>query len=193
MRNVIISTYVTLDGVMQPLDWTAPYAHPEHGPYQRELLFASDALVMGRGTYESFAGVWANRTSADDPPGEEGFIDRINSLPKHVASTTLTAPFVWNNTQVIEGDVADAVAELKRQPGQSILMYGCGPVGRALLQRGLVDELRLWVYPVIAGGGERIFDGAVEPTYFQLADTHPFGSGVVVQTYQPKREQPAPR
>jgi dihydrofolate reductase len=157
---------VTLDGVMQPLDWTAPFAHPEHGAY--------------------------SRTSADDGPGEEGFIDRINSLPKYVASMTLQAPLAWNNSHIVEGDVADAVADLKRQPGQSILMYGGGPVARALLQRDLVDELRLWVYPVIAGSGERIFNSAVEPTYFQHVDTTPFSSGVVVQTYQPKRETPAP-
>jgi len=192
VRHVVVSTYVTLDGVVQPLDWTAPFAHPEHGAYSRELLFASDAVVMGRETYESFAGVWASRTSADDGPGEEGFIDRINSLPKYVASTTLHVPLAWNNSHVIEGDVADAVADLKRQPGQSILMYGCGPVARALLQRGLIDELRLWVYSVIAGSGERIFNGAVEPTYLQHVDTTPFSSGVVVQTYQPKRETPAP-
>jgi RibD C-terminal domain len=89
MGKLVVSTYVTLDGVMQPIDWTGRYSHEDHGRHAREVLFASDALLMGRETYESFARAWSSRTAADEQPGEEGYVDRINGMPKFVASTTL--------------------------------------------------------------------------------------------------------
>src|SRR5918996_338078 len=125
MRKLIVSTYVTLDGVIQPLDWSAqssdPAASEERGEYARDLLFAADALLLGRETYEVFAEVWPTRTAADDGPGEAGSVDRINSLPKYVASTTLQEPLAWNAT-LLKGDVPQAVARLKEQPGKNIVM-----------------------------------------------------------------------
>ncbi|HKG26783.1 MAG TPA: dihydrofolate reductase family protein, partial [Thermomicrobiales bacterium] len=127
MRRIVVSTYLTLDGVIQPLDWSAQSSDPasleERGTYVRDMLFASDALLMGRETYEVFAEVWPTRTAADDGPGEAGFIDRINSLPKYVASTTLDEPLAWNAT-LIKGDVPQQVARLKQESGRDILMYG---------------------------------------------------------------------
>jgi dihydrofolate reductase len=149
------------------------------------MLFESDALLMGRETYEVFAAVWPSRSAADDGPGEEGFIDRINSMPKYVASTTLKAPLAWNNSTLVEGDLTQAVAKLKQQSGGNILMYGAGPVAHTLMQHGLIDEVRIWFFPLIRGSGERLFNGATDLPAFKLVDSHPFTSGVVVLTYQP--------
>ena len=115
MRKVVVEVYTSLDGVIQPLDWMPPSetGREERGNYARDQLFASDALLMGRETYEIFANTWPSRTAADDGPGEAGYIDRINSLPKFVASTTLKEPLAWNTT-LIKGDVAQAVAKLKQ-------------------------------------------------------------------------------
>jgi dihydrofolate reductase len=187
MRKLIVSTYVTLDGVIQPLDWSAqnsdPAASEERGRYARDLLFAADALLLGRETYEIFAEVWPTRTAADDGPGEEGSTDRINSMPKYVASTTLSEPLTWNAT-LLEGDIPAEVARLKEQPGQALVMYGCGELARTLLEHDLIDEFRFWVYPVVRGSGARLFgDGARAD--LQLVETRAFSAGFTVLTCQP--------
>src|SRR5262245_26052904 len=128
MRKLIVSTYVTLDGVIEPIDWSAEYrdqaAAEERGRYARDLLFEADALLLGRGTYQVFAEVWPTRTAADDDAGAEGLTDRINGMPKYVVSTTLREPLSWN-AALIEGDVAREVARLKEEPGGNIVVYGC--------------------------------------------------------------------
>lgn len=186
MRKVVASVYVTLDGIMSPIDFTWRFAHPEHGIYARQVIFEADALLMGRATYEIFANFWPTKSAADDQPGEEGYVDRINSLPKYVASTTLQEPLAWNST-LLKGDISEAVAKLKAQPGQNILMYGAGPVARTLMQHGLLDEVQAWIYPVVAGKGERIFNGESDLTYMRLVKSKPFASGVVVHTYAPEK------
>jgi dihydrofolate reductase len=189
VRQVVLSVYTTLDGVMQaPEKWVFPFWNEEHGRYARDLLFASDALLLGRETYEIFAGSWPLRTAADDGPGADGFVDRINTMPKFVASTTLQGPLTWNNSQLIKGDVAAAVASLKQQPGQDILMYGAGPLARTLLQHGLLDDLRVWLYPIVWGSGERLFNSASNLPALQLVDTKTFTSGVVVLSYRPDKK-----
>lgn len=185
MRKVVVSVYTTLNGVMSPVDWPFPYASEDRGKYARDLLFASDALLMGRGTYEGFAAVWPTRTAADAGPGEEGYIERINSLPKYVVSATVNE-VTWNNSHVIRGDVTDEVARMKQQPGQNILIYGAGPVAHTLLQHGLIDELRVWIYPVIVGvtgNTRRLFDDASDIPVLRLVETRAFTSGVVVNEY----------
>jgi dihydrofolate reductase len=182
MRKLVVATYVTLDGVIQPIDWSYGFGNEERGRYARDLLFASDALLLGRETFEAFAPVWSARTAADDGPGEEGFTGRINRMPKFVASTTLQEPVGWNAT-VIKGDVADAVATLKQQPGQQLLMYGCGKLAHTLLEHGLIDEFQFWVHPVVAGSGTRLFgDGTAR---LRLVDTRVFSAGFVILTCQP--------
>ena len=177
MRKLVESTFVTLDGVISsPEKWGPPYWDDEHNSYAHDLLFASDALLLGRATYEGFAEAWPSRT------GDE-YSDRINSLPKHVASTTLQETG-WNAT-LITGDVADEVAELKRQPGENILKFGTGQLDRALIERDLVDEFHFWFFPIVAGSGERLLDG-LDVTYLKLVSTTPFASGIVVLTYAPK-------
>ena len=174
-RKLIESTFITLDGVVSnPHIWGgAKYWDDEYLGLAREMLFAADALLLGRETYEGFAATWPGRPS-------EPYTDRINALPKHVASRTLTE-LSWNAT-VIDGDVAERVAELKRRPGQDILKFGTGELDRTLLEHGLIDELHLWVFPVIAGEGQRLLEGT-GTTHLNLAKTTTFKSGIVVHTY----------
>jgi dihydrofolate reductase len=178
MRRIINSTYVTLDGLIEHLErWHFEYMDDDADAFNSELLERADALLLGRLTYEGFAEAWPPRT------GE--LADRINAMRKYVASTTMETA-EWNNSTVIRGDVADAVADLKRQPGQDILMYGFGPLAETLVQRGLLDELHLWVHPVFAGVGD-VSDTLLREgnsARFRLAGTRTLGSGVVVLSYR---------
>jgi dihydrofolate reductase len=189
MRKVIVSVYTTLNGIMSPVDWVFPHASEERGKYARDLLFEADTLVMGRETYEGFVAVWPNRTAADDGPGEAGLSDRINSLPKYVVSTTLQH-VTWNNSHLIRANVAEEVTNMKQQEGLNILLYGAGPVAHTLMQHGLVDEVRVWVHPLVTGVTEqskRLFDDAADIPLLNLVETRAFDSGVVVLSYQPDR------
>jgi dihydrofolate reductase len=182
MRKLVESTFITLDGVIEnPHHWGGPpYWDDEYMNYARGLLFAADALLQGRVTYEGFAEVWPSREGDD-------YADRINGLPKHVASRTLTSvdSKAWNAT-LIEGDLVEEVTKLKQQPGQNILKFGTGELDRTLLANNLVDELHLWMFPVVAGSGGRLLDGLVEPTHLKLVDQTTLGSGIVVLVYGPK-------
>jgi dihydrofolate reductase len=139
----------------------------------RDGLFAAGALLLGRVTYEQSAAAWASMTD------EEGFADRMNTMPKYVASTTLREPLAWNAT-LLDGDVPAAVAKLKQQPGGDLLVQGSG----TLMQRNLIDAYQLWVHPVVLGSGKRLFADGVAPTSLQLVDTKTTSAGVVVLTYQ---------
>jgi len=188
MRRLIVSTYTTLDGVIQPLDWsgqnTTEEARAERGAYARDLLFSADALLLGRETYEIFAEVWPTRTSADDGPGEEGSSDRINSLPKYVASTSLTEPLAWNST-LLTGNIPAEVARIKNEPGEVLLMYGCGELARTLLEHNLIDEFQFWVYPVVRGQGSRLFGSGIHAD-LELVETRSFLAGFTILTCRPK-------
>lgn len=188
MRKIIVSTYTTLDGVIQPIDWSLqsqdPAAVEERGKYARDLLFEADTLLMGRETYQIFAEVWPTRTAADDDPGAAGVTDRINTLPKYVASSTLSEPLSWNAT-LIQGDVPREIARLKEQPGQNIIMYGCGQLAKTLLEHNLIDEFRFWVFPVVRGKGTRLFEDGVAAD-LELIETRVFRGGFVVMTCRPK-------
>jgi dihydrofolate reductase len=177
MRKVIVQTQVSLDGVQgDPQLFVFDYFSDEIMSYNKELLFQSDALLAGRVTYQGFAEVWPTRT-ADE------FSDRINSLPKYVASRTLKEPLTWN-AHLIKGDVAKEVAKLKEQPGQDILQYGIGELTHTLIQQGLVDELRFLVFPVAVGNGQRIFE-TFDKTPLKLLETKTFNTGVLALHYQP--------
>ena len=176
MRKLVESTFVTLDGVIgDPQEWGPPYWDDEHAAYAHKLLFAADALLLGRETYEGFAQAWPSR-------GGE-YADRINALPKHVASRTLQET-TWNATR-IDGDLAEEVAKLKEQPGGDILKFGTGEVDRTLLEHDLIDELHLWVFPVVAGSGERLLDG-IATIHLKALDAAVFSSGIVVRVCGPK-------
>ena len=178
MRKLIESTFTTLAGVISdPQRWGPPYWDEQHFGYARELLFDADALLLGRVTYESFAEAWPGRPS-------DGYTDRINGMPKHVASRSLRET-TWN-ASVLEGDVAEAVAALKQEPGGNLLKYGTGELDRTLLEHKLVDEYHFWIFPVLAGAGERLFAGIDTTTHLQLIRETRFKSGIVVGVYAPK-------
>ena len=184
MRKVVVSEFVALDGVMEaPHEWQGPFWHDEMGQYKFEELFASDALLLGRVTYEGFAAAWPSMTD------EAGFADRMNSLPKYVASTTLHEA-EWN-ASLIKGDVAEEIARLKQQPGQDILVFGSADLVHTLIQHGLVDEYRLMIHPVVVGKGKRLFREGVDMTALRLVDTRTFPSGVLVLTYHPAEKEGA--
>ncbi|MBA3532023.1 MAG: dihydrofolate reductase [Ardenticatenales bacterium] len=176
MRKVIVSEYVSLDGIMEEPAWTAPYWNDEIAKFKFEELFSSDMLLLGRVTYEEFASAWPQMQD------EEGFADRMNSLPKVVASRTLET-MEWNASR-IKGSIAEEVKRLKQQPGQNILLYGSGEFVQTLLDLDLVDEYRLLVYPVVLGKGKRLFKEGCH-TALELAESKPFSSGVVALTYKP--------
>jgi len=179
MRKVIVSNNVTLDGkVDEPRGWALPGDDREFVKYQTELLSHSDGLLLGRGTYEFFAGVWPSRS------GE--FPDRMNSIAKYIASTTLK-DLEWENSHLIEGNVPEAVANLKQQPGQDLVIYGSNDLMHSLLEHDLIDEYRLWLYPVVLGKGRSLFKDGVERMALDLVDTTVIPPGVAILRYQSQR------
>jgi dihydrofolate reductase len=177
MRKLIESTFVALDGtISEPQRWSPPYWDDEHAGYASELLFSSDALLLGRKTYEGFAQSWPARSG--DP-----FTDRINSMPKYVASRTLTEA-TWN-ARILGDDVVAEIAQLKEQDGQNLLKFGTGEFSQTLIKANLVDEYHFWLFPVVAGTGARLFEG-LDLTHLNLVDTTRFRSGIVVLKYAPK-------
>lgn len=189
VSKLIVSMFVTADGVMEDPGgnegtphggWSFQFWSDEAGKYKLDELFASDALLLGRVTYQGSAAAWPGRTD------EEGFADRMNSLPKHVVSTTLTdQDLSWNNSHLISDNVADAVRKLKEQPGQDILVGGSGQLVRTLMQHGLVDEYRLMVHPIVVGGGKRFFADGIDRKVLELAASQPIAAGVVLLVYRP--------
>jgi dihydrofolate reductase len=176
MRKVIVSTYVTLDGIMEaPENWLFPFWNEETSKYAHDQLFSSDALLLGRETYQAFAASWPSRTG--------DFADRINNLPKYVTSRTLEEAS-WNNATILQRDVVEEVSRLKQQPGQDILMYGSANLMHTLMQHDLIDEYRLWLTPVLVGRGKRLFDEEGGKS-LKLLDTRTFSSGEVILTYGP--------
>jgi dihydrofolate reductase len=179
MSKLIVSNSVTLDGrVDEVRDWALPGDDAEFVKYQTELLSHSHGLLLGRNTYEFFAAVWPSRS------GE--FPDRMNSIAKYVASTTLK-DLEWENSQLIEGDVPEAVAKLKQQPGQDLVVYGSHHLTQSLLEHDLVDEYQLWVYPVVLGRGRSFFEDGVARMALDLIDTTVIPPGVAILTYQSRR------
>ena len=185
MRTLIVSEFVTLDGVMEAPGgepthphggWVLEYFGPEQGQFKLEETLAADTLLIGRVTYETFASSWPTR-------GGE-FADKMNSMPKVVIISTLTRP-EWNNTSVLGGDVVGGVKNLKQQDGGPILVAGSKTLVDTLLDHDLVDELRLMVFPVTIGGGLRLFPDTRMRTAWQLVDSRAFPSTVRVDTYRP--------
>jgi dihydrofolate reductase len=174
MSKVVAAEYLTLDGVMENPAWTAPYFNDELGEFQGELMTSADALLLGRVTYEAFASAWPHMP---DTPGA----DRMNSLPKYVASRTLQTAG-WN-AKIMQGDVAAAVARLKQEPGQNLLIYGSGQLVEHLRQHDLIDTYRLMVFPLVRGRGQRLFTSEIGSD-FKLASSHTTRTGVLVLTYE---------
>jgi dihydrofolate reductase len=182
MRKIIVEAEISLDGVMGGDNmefWKQLFAfHSEDvQAYLMELLFMPDALLMGRKTYEGFAMVWPTRQGKD--------ADKINNMPKYVASRTAKEPLQWKAT-LLKGDVAEEIKKLKQQPGTGMVQYGVGELTQTMLEHGLVDEVRILVYPFTYGAGLRIFD-RMPVNLFKLLGTKTFSSGVIAHHYQPQR------
>ena len=183
MRKIIVEAEVSLDGAMggENLDfWQQifPFHSADVTEYLNDLLFMPDALLMGQKTYTFFAQVWPTRQGK--------MADRINSMPKYVASRTLKGPLQWNAT-LIQGDVAEEIRKLKQESGTSLLQYGVGELTHTMLEAGLVDEFRLLVFPFSFGEGPRIFEHMGVNT-LKLLETKTFSSGIIVLFYQPDKE-----
>jgi dihydrofolate reductase len=184
MRKLVVSEFVSLDGVMEDPGgdggtehggWSFSFWSDEMARFKEEELASSDALLLGRVTYDGFAAAWPTQTE------DEGFA-RMNEIAKYVVSSTLTEP-AWNNSHVVTGDVAATVRALKEQPGADILVGGSASLVHALAGYGLIDEYRLAVCPVILGAGKRVFDAA---TYagLELAAHETTSKGVLLLTYR---------
>jgi len=191
MRKVVVSEFVSLDGVIgdpggsektEKGGWTFKFDQgPEGGKFKYGELFASDALLLGRVTYEGFAAAWPNMPDTGD------YGVRMNNMAKFVVSTTLKKA-EWNNSKIISNNVAEEVSTLKKQPGQNILVFGSGQLVNTLMQHDLIDEYWLMVFPIVLGSGKRLFRDGSKAT-LKLAETKTLGSGIVLLTYQPARGQ----
>lgn len=181
MRKIIVAVQVSLDGAMggenaEFFKHVFPFHSADVQEYLDKLLFAPDALLMGQKTYALFAKVW---------PAREGkMADKINSMPKYVASRTQKEPLQWNAT-LIKGDIVEEIKKLKQEPGKSLLQYGVGELTHTMLKHRLVDEFRVLVYPFVFGEGPRIFEH-MGVNALTLLDSRTFSSGVVALHYQPQ-------
>jgi dihydrofolate reductase len=187
MRKIIASFNMSLDGVVDHMEeWHIPYFGEDAQEFAREQLWASDALLMGRKTYEGFAQAWPGM---EEETGEFGV--RMNTYPHYVVSSTLVDAG-WGDTTIIKGDILGQIAKLKEQDGRDILMYGYGPLAHDLLKAGLLDEARVWLHPILAGHGEKenlIFrDGGNVP--LEVVETKQLSSGVIILSYRPAAKQP---
>jgi dihydrofolate reductase len=191
MRKIIVFMSVTLDGVVQAParadedmrggfahgGWATPYADAVMGRAAAESGATTDAILLGRRTYEDFYSVWPNRK--DNP-----YTEVLNNTLKYVASTTLKEPLPWMNSKLLEGDAAEAVAKLKEQPGKDIVVLGSGVLVESLMRRGLIDTYMLLIHPLVLGSGRRLFnEGQVAP--LRLVDSSTTTKGVVIATYEP--------
>jgi dihydrofolate reductase len=194
MRNIVVFTSLTLDGVMQAPGrpdedrrggfehggWAQPHNDPVMASVAAEGMANGGALLLGRRTYEDFFSFWPNQT--DNP-----FTAVLDNTQKYVASRTLQEPLPWRNSTLLEGDAAEAVARLKQQPGKDMVVLGSGELVQSLLRRDLVDQFMLLIHPLVLGSGRRLFGDGGAPAALRLADTKTTTTGVVIATYQTGR------
>ncbi len=186
MGRIVVTEFVSLDGVIEAPGggeefkhggWTFEISRGEEGDkFKLEETMASEALLLGRKTYEGFAAAW--------PSMEGEFADKFNGMPKYVVSSTL-GEGEWNNTTVLDGDLVAEVSKLKQAPGGDIVVHGSAQLVQALLEHGLVDELRLMVFPVVLGSGKRLFGPAEETTSLKLTSSQTVGDGIAILVYEP--------
>jgi dihydrofolate reductase len=192
MAELSVTIFVTLDGVMQAPGgrtedesggfthggWQAPLFDDDSAAFERDHIAKADAFLLGRRTYEIFADYWPKHADDSDPVASS-----LNRLPKHVASRTLN-DVTWSGSELVR-DVASEVPILKNRYAKQILVYGSGKLVRTLLDSDLVDELNLWIYPVVLGSGEQLFTPGVTPTAMKLAAHRVMKSGAIIATYRP--------
>lgn len=189
MRKVIVFTNLTLDGVMQAPGrpdedtrgdfqhggWATPYAAMQEAG---GAMANTAALLLGRRTYEDFYDFWPNQTG-------NPFTEMLNNMQKYVASTTLEEPLAWHNSMLLQGNAAEAVARLKDEAGEDILIMGSGELIQSLMKRNLIDEYVLLIHPLVLGSGRRLFAEGGASATLQLVDTKTTSSGVLIATYRP--------
>lgn len=178
MRRLVVTEFMSLDGVVEDPAWTLPYWNDEIARFKGEETAASDALLLGRVTYEGFAAAW--------PESDDEGADYFNNVRKHVVSETLEGPLEWNNSTLVKGDLAEEITNLKRQDGEDITVHGSAGLVQTLMRNDLVDRYRLLVYPLVVGEGKRLFEGGI-PATLKLVESRSFGSGVVALVYEPDR------
>ena len=177
MRRILESTRVSLDGVIGNLQaWGMDYLDADAQKAATVQLSRSDAMLMGRNTYQALSTAWSTR--------EGEFAETINAIQKYVISSTLRSAD-WNNSTILSGDVITEVTELKQQEGRDLMIYGHGPLGQTLLEYGLLDEIRLSVHPIIVGTGALFYRDAERKAELELVGSEPLPSGVIVLTYRP--------
>jgi dihydrofolate reductase len=179
MRNVVVTEFLSLDGVMEDPAWTFKYWDDETAKFKGEETAAGDALLLGRVTYQGFAAAW--------PESPDEGAAYFNGVRKYVVSRTLEAPLAWNNSTLINGDIVAAITELKQQDGKDIVVHGSATLVQALMEHDLVDRYRLLVYPLVLGKGKRLF-GERLPATLKLVESRAFSSGVVAVVYEPERQ-----
>lgn len=190
MGKIVVSEFVTLDGVMEDPGGSEDFEHggwsfefdrgAEGDQFKLDELIASDALLLGRVTYEAFAAAWPSRND------EAGFAEKLNGMRKYVVSSTLEEPLEWNNSTLLKGDLVEALTRLREQPGGEIMVNGSNQLVQTLLENDLVDEYRLMVFPVVLGSGKRIFENAGKTARLRLTSSQPVGpDGVIVLIYEP--------
>lgn len=193
MRRLIVAEFVTLDGVIEAPGfeehrdgknaWALRFQTPEMQRWIRDQFSSIGAFLLGRRTYQIWAAFWPTAG------GDQDFAKQMNDLPKYVVSSTLKKAD-WSNSTLLRGDLAEGVAELKRQPGKDILVEGSADLVAGLMEHGLVDEYQLLLFPVILGSGKHLFRDGIDLRPLKLVDTHVFGSGVVLLVYRPESEMP---
>jgi dihydrofolate reductase len=186
MRKIVAGLFISLDGVYEaPDQWHFPYFNDEMGAAVDEQMQAADTMLLGRVTYQEFAGFWPQQSSDD-----VDIADHMNNTPKLVVSNTLDT-LDWQNSTLISGNVNDELNRQKQQPGKNISVVGSGTLVRTLLRDGLLDELRLLVHPIVVGSGKRLFPDGIGQQPLELVEAKPFSTGVLYLTYQPAAKESA--
>lgn len=182
MRKIGAGLFISLDGVFEAPDkWHFPYFNDEMGAAVGEQFATTDTMLLGRVTWQEFAGYWPNQN-----PAENDFAAVMNNTPKIVVSSTLDNVDAWQNSTLIKDNVVEELTKIKRQPGKDIGITGSGALIRSLLRDGLLDELRLMIHPIVVGSGmKRLFPEGSEQTPLKLVDSKTFSTGVVYATYAP--------
>ena len=178
MRNLVVTEFVTLDGIMENPAWSFKYWNDEIAAFKGEETDASDALLLGRVTYEGFAAAW--------PQSQDEGADFFNNVRKYVVSTTLDNA-EWNNSVVIKDNIIDEISKLRQQDGGDITVHGSATLVQTLIEHDLVDRFRLLVYPVVLGTGKRLFMEGTTAT-LRLVQAQTFSTGVVGLIYEPERK-----
>jgi dihydrofolate reductase len=182
MRDIVAVEFVSVDGVAEaPEKWTTPYFDDEVGQAMQAGMDASDAMLLGRRTYEDFEAYWPDKTAEEDP-----YADYINATQKFVVSRTLKS-VQWRNSTLITGDVAEELATLKRQNGKNLTIVGSPTLMRSVLRDGLLDRLDVLVFPIVVGSGKRLFEEGIGELPLELVDSRTFKTGVVSLAYAPAR------